>query len=252
MQNEHLFSVSGKVVAVTGGSSGIGLRMVHVLAMHGAHVVSISRTPTAETHALEGGGEIVNILADVTREDDVMGAFDAAEARFGPISVLFNNAGVAERARAADTTRAMLEHIFEVNVAGAFFVAQEAARRMIAAQIGGAIINTTSILAERPQKGAAAYAMSKAAITQMTRCLALEWACHDIRVNAIAPGWFPTRINCDLLEGPAAGFFKARNPLRRLGEPDDLDGSVLLLASDASRYMTGSVLTVDGGHSLQG
>jgi len=186
----------------------------------------------------------------VTHPDEIVRAFDEAEARFGPITALFNNAGVAHMARALDTTRDMLEHIFEVNVAGAFFVAQEAARRMIRHGEGGSIVNTTSILGERPQKGAAAYSMSKACVTQMTRALALEWAAHDIRVNAISPGWFPTRINEEQLQGPAGGYFKGQNPMRRLGEPQDLDGVVLMLASDASRYMTGSIITVDGGHQL--
>lgn len=249
MTDKQLFSVAGKVIAVTGGSSGLGLRMVHVLAGHGARVVSISRTHGGEG-VCPSGGEVLEIMADVTRSDEIAGAFDEAEKRFGPIDVLFNNAGVAHAARALDTTRDMLEHIFEVNVAGAFFTAQEMARRMIAAGRGGAIVNTTSILAERPQKGAAAYSMSKACITQMTRALALEWAAHEIRVNAIAPGWFPTRINEAQLAGPAGGYLKGSNPMRRLGEPQDIDGVVLMLASDASRYMTGSVVTVDGGHHL--
>lgn len=249
MADDQVFSVRDKVIAVTGGSSGLGHRMVHVLAAHGARVVSISRTQAGE-NLCPSGGEVLEIMADVTHPDEITSAFDEAEKRFGPVSVLFNNAGVAHMARALDTTRDMLEHIFEVNVAGSFFVAQEAARRMIAHGEGGAIINTTSILGERPQKGAAAYAMSKACVSQMTRALALEWASHDIRVNAIAPGWFPTKINEDQLCGPAAGYFKGRNPLRRLGEPQDLDGVVLMLASDASRYMTGTIVNVDGGHSL--
>ncbi|RCS23878.1 SDR family NAD(P)-dependent oxidoreductase [Phyllobacterium salinisoli] len=252
MTDEALFSVVGKTIAVTGGSSGLGLRMVDVLSSHGANIISISRTPAPERHGRAGCGEVIDILADVTRGDEVERAFDEAEARLGMVTVIFNNAGVAQMARALDTTREMLEHVFEVNVAGAFSVAQEAARRLIAAGKGGAIINSTSILAERPLKGAAAYSMSKAAVSQMTRALALEWACHDIRVNAIAPGWFPTRINETVLEGPASGFLKGRNPMRRLGGAQDLDGAVLLLASDASRYMTGTIITVDGGHSLQG
>jgi len=226
--------------------------MVEVLSRHGANVISISRTHAPERGREQGCGEIIDILADVTHADEVQRAFDEAEARLGPVTVVFNNAGVAQMARALDTTREMLEHVFEVNVAGAFFVAQEAARRLIAAGRAGAIVNSTSILAERPQKGAAAYAMSKAAISQMTRALALEWACHDIRVNAIAPGWFPTRLNETVLEGPAGGFLRGRNPMRRLGEAPDLDGAVLMLASDASRYMTGAIVTIDGGHSLQG
>ncbi|KAB2752479.1 SDR family NAD(P)-dependent oxidoreductase [Brucella anthropi] len=249
MTDDQLFSVRGKVIAVTGGSSGLGLRMVHVLAGHGARVISISRTHAGES-ICPSGGEVLEIMADVTHPDEIVRAFDEAEERFGLITTLFNNAGVAHMARALDTTRDMLEHIFEVNVAGAFFVAQEAARRMIERGEGGSIVNTTSILGERPQKGAAAYSMSKACVTQMTRALALEWATHDIRVNAISPGWFPTRINEDQLQGPAGGYFKGRNPMRRLGEPEDLDGVVLMLASDASRYMTGSVITVDGGHQL--
>ncbi|WP_343312593.1 SDR family oxidoreductase [Brucella sp. BE17] len=249
MADNEIFSVRDKVIAVTGGSSGLGLRMVHVLAGHGARVVSISRTQAGES-LCPSGGEVLEIMADVTRPDEIVTAFDEAESRFGPVSMLFNNAGVAHMARAIDTTRDMLDHMFEVNVAGAFFVAQEAARRMIANGKGGAVVNTTSILGERPQKGAAVYAMTKACIAQMTKALALEWAQHDIRVNAIAPGWFPTRINEEQLSGPAAGYFKGRNPLRRLGEPNDLDGVVLMLASDASRYMTGTIVTVDGGHSL--
>ena len=249
MTDDQLFSVRDKVVAVTGGSSGLGLRMVHVLAGHGARVISISRTHEGEI-ICPSGGEVLEIMADVTHPDDIARAFDQGERHFGPITTLFNNAGVAHMARALDTTHDMLEYIFEVNVAGAFFVAQEAARRMIERGEGGTIVNTTSILGERPQKGAAAYSMSKACVTQMTRALALEWAAHDIRVNAISPGWFPTRINEEQLAGPAAGYFKGRNPMRRLGEPQDLDGVVLMLASDASRYMTGSIVTIDGGHGL--
>ncbi|ENR25486.1 hypothetical protein P046_02571 [Brucella suis 06-997-1672] len=249
MTDDQLFSVRGKVIAVTGGSSGLGLRMVHVLAGHGARVISISRIHAGES-LCPSGGEVLEIMADVTRPEEIARAFDEGESRFGPISALFNNAGVAHMARALDTTRDMLEHIFEVNVAGAFFTAQEVARRMIAQGQGGSIINVTSILGERPQKGAAAYSMSKACVSQMTRALALEWVAHDIRVNAISPGWFPTRINEEQLQGPAAGYLKGRNPMRRLGDPNDLDGVVLLLASDASRYMTGSIITVDGGHQL--
>ncbi len=249
MADDQIFSVAGKVIAVTGGSSGLGLHMVRVLARHGARVISISRSHEGATFC-PSGGEVLELMADVTNPDEIRTAFDDAEQRLGPINVLFNNAGVAHVARALDTTRDMLEHIFDVNVGGSFFTAQEMARRMIGRSQSGVIVNTTSILAERPQKGTAAYAMSKACVTQMTRALALEWASHDIRVNAIAPGWFPTRINESQLSGPAGQYFKGRNPMRRLGEMQDLDGIVLMLASDASRYMTGSVITVDGGHHI--
>ena len=249
MAEDQLFSVAGKVVIVTGGSSGLGARMVRVLAQHGANVVSISRSHASENFC-PSGGAVVELIADVTKPAEISAAFDEAEQRFGPVTVLFNSAGIAIKARALETTSDMLAQTFAVNVHGAFFTAQEAARRMIAHKISGSIINISSILGETPQIGAAAYAMSKASVSQMTRALALEWAAKHIRVNAIAPGWFPSRINDDLLAGPAEGYLKATNPMRRLGHPEDLDGVVLMLASDASRYMTGSILTVDGGHSL--
>lgn len=247
MTSNELFSVKGKVIIVTGGSSGIGQRIVTLLAEHGAYVVCVGFTQQAPQEYTD---RVHYITADITKYADVISIFDEAEARFGAVDVVFNNAGVAHQARALDTSFDMLEHIFSVNVAGAFMVAQTAAKRMITAEKAGSIINTTSILAERVQKGAAAYAMSKAAISQMTRALAVEWAAHSIRVNAIAPGWFPTGINAGLLEGPAAGFLKAQNPMRRLGNLCDLDGAVLMLASNASAYMTGTIITIDGGHQL--
>lgn len=247
--NDQTISIAGKTIAVTGGSSGLGLRMVHILANHGANVVSISRTAAPDN---ECRPNIMNIMADVTVPMDIERAFDEAESRFGTVTVVFNNAGVAAIERALTTTREQLRHIFEVNVEGAFFVAQEAAKRMMAKSVGGSIINLSSILADAPVKGSTAYAMSKAAIAQMTRSLALEWAAHGIRVNAIAPGWFPTRLNEGLMEGPAKGFLKGKNPMRRLGDPKDIDGAALMLASDASSYITGTIITIDGGHSLQG
>jgi 2-dehydro-3-deoxy-D-gluconate 5-dehydrogenase len=250
-----LFDITGRVVMVTGGSAGLGLQMVRALIRAGARVTSVARSHDADVckSLIDMAANFetpVFVSADVTKQADVEMMFDRAEESFGTVSVLFNNAGVSEKKRASEIDREGWREIMSVNVDGQFFVAQECARRMIAAKTGGSIINTTSILAESLLRGTAAYATSKAAVAQMTRILALEWARHDIRVNALAPGWFPTRMNREFLDGPGGDFIRGQNPMRRFGKEGDLDGVVLLLASDASRYMTGSVLTVDGGHSL--
>jgi 2-dehydro-3-deoxy-D-gluconate 5-dehydrogenase len=254
-QASDIFDVSDRIILVTGGSSGLGLQMVRLLVQSGAKVASLARTHEPlicdELLKLTGAkNPPMFVHADVTRQKDIEQAFDEIESQLGLVTVLFNNAGVSEKKRASDIDRESWREIMAVNVDGQFFVAQQAARRMIAAKTGGSIINTSSILAEGLLRGTAAYSTSKAAVSQMTRALALEWAAHQIRVNAIAPGWFPTRMNEEFLNSPAGGFIRGQNPMRRCGEEGDLDGVVLLLASDASLYMTGSVLTVDGGHSL--
>jgi 2-dehydro-3-deoxy-D-gluconate 5-dehydrogenase len=254
-QTSSIFEVSGRVILVTGGSSGLGLQIVRALVRAGAKVASLARThePTLceEVSKLASpDNRPMFVNSDVTRQSDIQKAFDDIEAQYGLVTVLFNNAGISEKKRASSIDRDSWRAIMAVNVDGQFFVAQEAARRLIAAKSAGSIVNTTSILAESLLRGTAAYATSKAAVAQMTRVLALEWAAHHIRVNALAPGWFPTRMNEEFLESPGGGFIRGQNPMRRFGEEGDLDGVVLLLASDASRYMTGSVITVDGGHSL--
>jgi 2-dehydro-3-deoxy-D-gluconate 5-dehydrogenase len=254
-QPSSIFDVSGRVTLVTGGSSGLGLQIVRALVRAGARVASLARTHEASISEdirklASPDNPPIFVSSDVTRQADIESAFDEVERRYGLVTVLFNNAGISEKRRASNIDRESWREIMAVNVDGQFFVAQEAARRMIAAKSPGSIVNTTSILAESLLRGTAAYATSKAAVAQMTRVLALEWAAHRIRVNALAPGWFPTRMNEEFLESPGGGFIRGQNPMRRFGEEGDLDGVVLLLASDASRYMTGSVITVDGGHSL--
>ena len=240
---------------VTGGSSGLGLQAVKTFVQRGARVASVARMHDAgvvETvfGLAAGPSKPLFIHADITSPAEVNRCFDECEAAFGTVTVLFNNAGISQKQRAREIDRASWSDLMAVNVDAQFFMAQEAARRIAAAALTGSIINMTSILATHPLRGTAAYSISKAAVTQMTKSLALEWAAHGIRVNAIAPGWFPTRMSHEFLSGPGGDFIRGQNPMRRLGAEGDLDGAALLLASDASRYMTGTVLTVDGGHSL--
>lgn len=175
-----------------------------------------------------------------------------AFSQIGAVDILVNNAGVSGATRALDTPEEEWRWTYDVNVHGVFFVAQAAARAMIAAGAGGSIINIASITSFRPPAGNVAYASSKAAVAHMTRCLALDWARHGIRVNAIAPGYFETDINSDFLASDYGQAMIKRIPQRRTGEMHDLDGPLLLLASDASAYMTGACLEVDGGHLCSG
>ena len=255
MSSHPVFDVTGAVTLITGGSSGIGLQLVRAMIRAGAKVASVARAHDAAIcktlqNEAANGFEPVFIAADIRCQEEIVNMFDAAEQAFGTVTVLFNNAGVSEKKRTGKITRESWREIMSVNVDGQFFTAQEAARRMIAAKAGGSIVNTTSILAQSAMRGTAAYSISKAAVMQMTRSLALELAAHQIRVNAVAPGWFPTRMNAEFLAGLGGDFIRSQNPMKRLGEAGDLDGVALLLASSASRYITGTVLTVDGGQSL--
>jgi len=254
VQASELFDISGEIVLVTGGGTGIGFAMARTLALNGAKLALAGNDPDslqAGVDALaELGAEAISIPMDVRRDDTICDAFDRIESTLGPVGVLINNAGIAHRDKATRLTRETLRNVMSVNVEGAFMVAQEAARRMIRDDRGGSIINISSVLSEMPQRQVSAYGASKAAVSQMTRCLALEWAKHGIRVNEIRPGWFETSLTAPFLKGPGAKVMAGQNPAGRLGNMHDLDGVVLLLASKASAYMTGSSITVDGGHSI--
>lgn len=257
MLASDLFDVSREIVMVTGGGTGIGKAIAKVLVENGAsvgvvgrHCDSLART-CRELSGLRG--RILMHEADLRRDEDIAAAFDAIEGEWGPVGVVVNNAAVAHRDRATQLSRETMRDLISVNVEGAFFVAQEGANRMIKAGIGGSIINVSSVLSHVPMRQVVAYGASKAALSQMTKTLALEWAKHGIRVNEIRPGWFETGLTEPFLKGPGAAIMAQQNPMKRLGafgEYSDIDGAALLLASKASRYMTGSALTVDGGHSL--
>ncbi|MDP2120524.1 MAG: SDR family oxidoreductase [Hoeflea sp.] len=254
MRAAELFDVSGEVALITGGGTGIGLAIARVLAVNGAKVAIAGKDHGALEAAVglltDLGGEAIAIPIDVRQDEMIPSSFDSVETTWGPVTVLVNNAGVVHRDKAVHLTRETIRDVMAVNVDGAVMMAQEAARRMIRDGRGGSIINISSILAGVPMRQVAAYSASKAALSQMTRSLALEWAKHGIRVNEIRPGWFETTLTDRFLKGPGAHVMAGQNPLGRLGAPHDLDGAILLLASKAGIYMTGSAITVDGGHSL--
>jgi NAD(P)-dependent dehydrogenase (short-subunit alcohol dehydrogenase family) len=253
---DDLFDVSGLSVFITGGSSGLGLQNVWLFAARGARVSSVATMHDPKVadalSDLNPVYPVAFVSADLRTEDGIKHAFDVAQAAHGTPQVVINSAGISSRKRFLEVGRDDWDALMEINVKAMFFVAQEAASRMIAGNIAGSIINMTSILATKTMTGTSLYSSAKASISQMTKSMAFELAGQGIRVNAIAPGWFETRMTAEFLQSGAKAYLKSVNPMRRLGEPGDLDGAVLLLASNAGRYMTGTILTVDGGQSLSG
>lgn len=247
------FSLHGRTALVTGASSGLGKRFAMTLARAGADVIlAARRTERLETLAaeIEGEGRKAHVVAlDVVDTASIEQAVKQAAGLAGKIDILVNNAGVAVTEPALEHTEENWDFVVDTNLKGAFFVAQAVARHM-AENGGGSIVNIASILAERVLKQLVSYAAAKAGLVQATKAMALEWARYDIRVNAIAPGYIITEINRDFLTGEGGDKMRKGVPMRRFGEEHDLDGPLLLLASDASRFMTGSLITVDGGYVL--
>ncbi|WP_047309143.1 glucose 1-dehydrogenase [Rhodopseudomonas palustris] len=251
---DPLFDVSNEVILVTGASQGLGRQFARVLAARGAAVALAARQTdklqSLEQEIRDSGGRAVAVRMDVTDLGSMASALDQAEAALGPITVLINNAGVATEKLAVDQTEADWDKVIDANLKGAYFLATEVARRMIARQQGGNIVNIASVLGQSVLKFVSPYAISKAGIIQATKAMALELASSRIRVNALAPGYIDTDINRELWATPAGEKLVKSIPQRRVGHESDLDGAILLLASNASRYMTGSVVTVDGGFLL--
>src|SRR4051812_12358511 len=249
-----LFDVSQEVILITGASQGLGRQFARVLSAHGA-AVALAARQTGKLEALEQeikakGGRAAAVEMDVTSTASVAKALDAMEAVLGPVSVLINNAGIAVEKLAVEQTEADWDAVIGANLKGAYFAATEAARRMIARGEGGNIVNIASVLGFGVTKMVSPYTISKAGIVQATKALALELAGSRIRVNALAPGYIDTDINHAFWQTPAGERLAKRIPQRRIGHESDLDGAILLLASQASRYMTGSTVTVDGGFLL--
>jgi len=248
------FDLSGRVALVTGASSGLGLRFAQVLAQAGAAVALVARRTdrlaALADHIGQAGGRALPLSVDVCHRPDMIRAFDAAERAFGVVDILVNNAGVVHADRIVDLPEAEWRRVLGVNLDAVFLWSQEAARRMLASKNPGAIVNISSIAGFNVSKGVAAYAVAKAGVIQLTKALGLELAAKGIRVNAIAPGWIVTDLNRDFLASERGEAIKRDIPLGRFGQERDLDGVLLLLASDAGRYMTGTTVVVDGGQLI--
>jgi 3-oxoacyl-[acyl-carrier protein] reductase len=255
MKAGDMFDLKGRVALVTGASSGLGVQFSRALADNGAAVALVARRADrlkSLKDEIEGeGGKAIAIEADVTDRAAVARAFDAAEKAFGTVTILVNNAGIAHGGRAVDMPVEEWRKVLSTNLDAVFFCAQEAARRMLAAKKPGAIVNIASVLGLMVAKGAVAYAAAKAGVVQVTKALAVELAFKGVRVNAIAPGWFVTEMNDDYLASEAGDKIKREIPMGRFGKAGELDGALLLLASDAGSYITGATLVVDGGQVIQ-
>jgi NAD(P)-dependent dehydrogenase (short-subunit alcohol dehydrogenase family) len=251
-----VFEIEGMHILVTGGSSGLGRHFARFLANNGAHVtLAARRAETLAQNVAEingSGGKAHSIVLDVTVADQLDDALKEAETKFGAIHAVVNNAGVTATKPALDQDERAWDSVIDTNLKGVWLVAQAAAKRMIANNVRGSIVNVASILGLRVAGGVAPYAISKAGVIQMTKALALEWARYGIRVNALAPGYFATELNDDFFETDAGKALIKRVPQRRLGQLSELDGPLLLLISNAGSFMTGSVVTVDGGHLVSG
>ena len=255
------YDLSGHHAFVTGASSGLGAHFAQTLAKAGAAVTLAARrvepmAATVETLTAQGfAAQAVSL--DVTDAASIPAGIAKATEDFGPPDILLNNAGVAVTATAIDHSEADWDRVMDTNLKGVFFVAQAFARQLKDAieagtRTHGSVINTASITGLQAATHIPAYAVAKAGVVHLTKCLAAEWARDGIRVNAIAPGYIETDINRDFLHGPMGEKLIKRIPQRRVGVPVDLDALILMLAAhSASGFMTGGVYTADGGHTVQ-
>lgn len=247
------FRLDGRRALVTGASSGLGRHFASSLAQAGAFVIVAARSvdKLAETVAeIEAaGGQAFAVHLDVTDPSSVKSCFDRIEEAAGGVAdIIVNNAGMAVSRPLLEQTESDWDSVLDTNLKGAWLVAQEAARRLVSARRPGSIINIASITGERVAGGVAPYCSSKAGVMHLTRAMALELARHGVRVNALAPGYVQTELNREFLVSEAGERLRSRIPQRRFGLPEELDGPLLLLASDAGAYITGSTVFADGGH----
>jgi 3-oxoacyl-[acyl-carrier protein] reductase len=253
IQRAHqLFDLTEEVALVTGASSGLGARFAKVLAAHGARVIlaarRVERLKILERQIADQGNKAIAVELDVSDVSELAHVFTLAEQSFGTVTCLVNNAGIARPQRSLELSPEDWQNVIDINLNAVWRVAQEAGRRMVKAGSRGTIINIASILGMRVARGEVAYSAAKAGVLQITRTLAVELARHNIRVNAIAPGYILTEMTETYLKSPKGEAMVKAIPQRRFGNASDLDGTLLLLASHrASGFMTGSTIVVDGG-----
>jgi NAD(P)-dependent dehydrogenase (short-subunit alcohol dehydrogenase family) len=248
-----VFDLSGKMALVTGASRGLGAHFAEVLARANARVILGGRHPEQLRAVVSRLPELQRNAAtvlpiDLLSSESINGALGSLK----ELDILVNNAGVVHSAAVLEQSEADWDSVVDTNLKGPFLVSQMAAKLMAASGRGGSIINIASILGLRQSAAVLPYAVSKAGLIQLTKVLALELARFNVRVNALAPGYFDTELNRDFWQSPAGEALVRRVPQRRLGQKSELDGPLLLLASEASRYMTGAIIAVDGGHLVSG
>ena len=248
------FDLAGEVALVTGASSGIGRHLAELLAVAGAKVAlaarRVDRLAEAAREIEAAGGECLPISLDVTRSDSVVATVAKAETELGPLTILVNNAGVVVSKPLFEHTEADWDHVVDTNLKGAWLVAREFAHHLVGRKRPGRIINISSVLGLRTIGRVPAYCAAKAGLTHLTQVLAMELARYGILVNALAPGYVDTDFNRAFFQTEAGKALISRIPLKRLGQTEDLDGAMLLLASPAGAYLTGAVIAVDGGHGV--
>jgi len=255
MDSLTCFDLTGRVAVVTGGSKGLGKSIAGALGRAGADLVIVSRTEKdLEAAAIELrllGRRVETVRADVTHEPDVVEMSRRVVADFGRVDIVVNNAGIGDSRAVTEIARDEWDRILAVNLSGPMLCCKHLGPQLIQ-QKSGKVINVASVMATKVARYLSAYSASKAALVQFTRTLALEWIRHGIQVNALCPGYFRTDMNDDFFASERGRRFIAELPIGRLGEAKELDGAAVFLASAASSYVTGTMLYVDGGHSLGG
>jgi NAD(P)-dependent dehydrogenase (short-subunit alcohol dehydrogenase family) len=248
------FDISREVVLVTGASSGIGRHFAQVLAAAGAKVAAAARRVDRLSELARDiesrDGTCLPIACDVTKQDSIREAIANVEDRLGPLSVLVNNAGVVVSKPLFEHSEADWDHVVDTNLKGAWLAARDFAHHLVERKRPGRIINIASVLGFRTIGQVPAYCAAKAGLIHLTHVMAMELARHGILVNALAPGYVETDFNREFFQTEAGQRLISRIPLKRIAQPDDLDGALLFLASPASAYVTGAVISVDGGHGV--